>query len=738
MQLKFMRLIKTVGKSMPFFIAILFMQFGLVAQQYLKPLVEYIDPFIGVLDEPSACVIGPQLPAGSINPSPQTQNGNDDGYSPKEPIRGFSQLSVSGTGWGKYGQILFSPQIGLAIDETNHDSPKENEVAKAYEYSVKLSRYGIKTDVTPSVHSAIYRFTFPQSDQSIIAFDLSHCITDLKPKLGGKIHDGSLTITSTLGNEIKGYGNYSGGFGDGTYRVYFCARFSKSTNAIGTWLNKVINPGQISEKLEKAGDRIGAYFQFKTKANEEIYMKVAVSFKSIEQAVTWLDNEIPTFDYNKVKEAAKQKWNEQLNKIVAEGGNERDNKIFYTALYHASLMPRDRTDDSEHYAPGVPVWDDHFAVWDTWRTVYPLQVLINPDMVTGTVNSFIARLKKNNMVKDAFIAGNEMKAEQGGNNIDNIIADAYVKGVKGINWKEAYNVLKFNADNERLGSYGWNKADSTNYYKELGWIPVGRMSNSMTLEYAYNDFCVAEVAKKMGTKADYKKYLERSGKWINLWDANAESDGFKGFIMSKKLDGTFLKLDAKKYPGSWKDHFYEGCSWTYSYFAPHQFDRLIALSGGKEAYVKKLQHGVENKLLEYDNEPAFLAIHSFHYAGRSDLASFYTRKLMKDRFNLEGYSGNDDSGAMSSWFIFSSMGFFPNAGQDIYYLTGSSFKKVTLTLGNQKTITILAPNASSENIYMKSVTINGNKWNKPWFNHKDIGNGATIVFEMVDKPVVSN
>ena len=704
-----------------------------------KQLVDYIDPFIGVLDEPSACVIGPQLPNGSICPSPQTINGNDDGYSPKEPIRGFAQLTVSGTGWGKYGQIFFSPQIGLAIGETNHDSPKENEVAKAYEYSVNLSRYSIKTDFTPSFHSVIYRFTFPESNKSNIVFDLSHHLAvDLKPALKGKIHDGSLTITSANGDEMKGYGNYSGGFGDGTYRVYFCARFSKAPTAIGTWFNGVINPGQTSEKLQNPNDKVGAYFQYSTKVNEQIYMKVAVSFKSIEQATIWLDAEIPAWDYEKVKKNAMQKWNEQLNKIVIENVSETDNKIFYTAMYHSSLMPRNRTNDSEHFEKDVPVWDDHFAIWDTWRTVYPLKVLIDPDMVSGTINSFIARFKKNNRVRDAYIAGNDMNMEQGGNNIDNVIADAYVKGIKGVDWKEAYKVLKFNADNERQGCYAWTKNDSVNTYKKIGWIPLSIMGNSMTLEYAYNDFCTAEVAKGLGQTADYKKYLDRSGKWINLWDSNAESDGFKGFIMSKKLDGSFVKLDAKQYPGSWKNHFYEGCSWTYSYFMPHQFPRLIDISGGKDIYVKKLQHGVENKLLEYDNEPAFLAIHSFHYAGRSDLASYYTRKLMKDRFNLQGYSGNDDSGAMSSWYIFSSMGFFPNAGQDIYYLVGPSFKKTTMTMGNGKTLTILAPNASPENIYIKSVTINGKKWNKFYFNHKDIANGATIVFDMVNMPVNSN
>ena len=707
---------------------------GLFAQQSNRSLADDIDPFIGVLDPGSNCAIGPQLPFGSINPSPQTPKGSHDGYNPNEPVRGFGQLHVSGTGWGKYGQVFISPQIGLAIGETDHDSPKENEKARAYEYSVKLSRYNIQTDVTPAFHSAIYRFTFPESDKSHIAIDLSHHIAgEIAPELGGKIHDGSITITSSSLMEIKGYGNYSGGFGGDAYRVYFCARINKAPVAIGTWINRTIHQGNFSEKIQKLNDRVGAYLQFKTSNKEEIYMKVAVSFRSIEQATHWLDIEIPDFDYNKVQAAAKKTWNDQLNKILVEGGNEKDKKIFYTAFYHASIMPRNRTNDSEDFEPGVPVWDDHFAVWDTWRTLYPLQALINPDMVSGTVNSFIARLKTHGMVKDAFIAGKEMIEEQGGNNIDNIIADAYVKNIKGIDWKEAYKVLKFNADNERQGSYRWDKNDKTNTYKDLGWITAGRMSNSMTLEYAYNDFCVAQLAKDFGTNADYMKYLNRSNNWIHLWDPTSESDGFKCFIMPKKSDGSFVKIDPKIPAGSWKDYFYEGNSWTYSYFMPHQFEKLVELSGGKGAFAKKLKYGFDHNLIDYGNEPAFLAVQAFHYAGRSDLASFYVRKLMSVRFDEKGYSGNDDSGAMSSWYMFSAMGFFPNAGQDIYYLTGSLFTKITIQLGNQKTLVITAPNASPTNIYVKSVTINGKKWTTPWFTQKDIQNGGTIVFEMTDK-----
>lgn len=707
-----------------------------------KEAVDYVDNFIGVRDKNTSCILGPQLPNASISPSPQTAPGSVnydmDGYIMGEPIRGFAQLHVSGTGWGKYGQILFSPQIGLAVGESEHDSPKTDEAAFPFEYSVALTRYGIKTQIAPQQHSAIYRFTFPKSEKSNILFDLSHNITDIatvmkSPK--GNFLEGKVTFSNSEGTELRGYGQYIGGFSNGPYKIFFCIRLSKAPQSKGTFSNDIINKGSAEQVANKVEDRIGAYAQYTTEEGEVLYLKVAVSMQSAENAAAWLDAEIPQWDYDQVKENARKKWNQELGKIEIQGGTDAERRIFYTALYHSSIMPRDKTNDMVGFDKDVAVWDDHLAVWDTWRTLYPLKVLTNPEMVSGTINSFIARLKKNGRVKDAYVAGNDMMAEQGGNNIDNIIADAFVKGVKGVDWQQAYEVIKFNADSERNGiSYG--KPDNSKMYKELGWIPAGKMSCSVTLEYAYNDFCASQLAKSLGSKEDYKKYLDRSTKWINLWDKNAQSDGFKGFIVPKNLDGQFVAIDIKKNWGSWKDYFYEGSSWTYSYFTPHQFEKLVEVSGGKEAFAKKLQYAFDNNLIDYGNEPAFLAVHAFHYAGRTDLASFYIRRLMKERFTLNGSGENDDSGAMSSWYIFSAMGFFPNAGQNIYYLTGSPFEKTVLTLGNGKKVIITAKNASDKNVYIQSCKINGKTWKNSIFTHKEIENGGTIEFVMGEKPVL--
>lgn len=718
-------------------ILFLFLTHQLHAQQQKKQPVDYVNNFIGVLDGPdaSSCVIGPQLPAGSISPSPQTINGSDDGYDPKEPIRGFGQLHVSGTGWGTNGQIFLSPQIGLAVGETQHDSPKYNEKATPYEYQVTLTRYNIITRFTPSNHSAIYSFTFPKSDSANILLDMTHNLPmDIKPRIGGSVSEGGLTVE---GNYIKGNATYRGGFGGGNYTVYFAAMISRQPDQTSIWLNGAISTGSTTRQI-KTNDRVGAILHFSTKEKETIFLKIAISYKSIEQAMAWLNKEIPDFDYNKVRETAKSTWNNALKKIEVEGGSEKDKTIFYTALYHAQLMPVNRTNDSRAFGKDVPFWDNHFAAWDTWRTKYPLEILIDPQMVSGTINSFIARFKKYGFVRDAFVNGNDMHQEQGGNDIDNIIADAYLKGVKGVNWEDAYKVLKHDADRERLGSFAWRKEDSAhNTYKEIGWIPAGIMNCSMSLEYAYNDYCTALVAKGLGKSDDYNKYLNRSKQWVNLWNKDAESDGFKGFIVPRKKSGEFVETDLKKYPGSWKNYFYEGSSWTYSWFVPHDFEKLVELNGGKASFAKKLDYGFKNNLIDYGNEPAFLAVQGFHYANRSDLSSYWVRKLMKEKFTEKGVPGNDDSGAMSSWFIFSAMGFFPNAGQNIYYLTGPVFTKVTIHMGNGNKLTIKAPHASEKNIYIHGVTVNGKEISTTIISYDEIKNGGTMVFDMSDKPIIS-
>lgn len=710
------------------------------SKKEIRHLVQFVDPRIGVIDNRSNnCVIGPQVPFGSINPSPETPDGGNDGYAPGKPVRGFGQLHVSGTGWGKYGHFLVSPQVGLYIGEMEHDSPISNEVATASYYSAHLERFNVIAEVTPTHHCAMYRFTFPSTDSAYILIDVTHSLTrDIATYIGGTVYANTVTIDTVSKDKVYGMIKYEGGFGDGVYQLYFCGQFSQKATSMGVWKNKSLLFNTTSVKLSEEKDRIGAFFKFDSQNGNTLLMKVSISFRSMEKAESYLESEIPDWNFDSIKKACDSLWNEALSSILLEGTTEIQNRIFYTALYHSMLMPRNRTGDFEGWQDNEQLWDDQYAVWDTWRTVFPLMVLIKPDMVKDNITSFINRFNHNKQVKDAFIAGLDMFAEQGGNDVDNVIADAIMKEVPGIDITEAYRVLKHNAEYERNGFQGFSNKMPFDIvvgaYKKRGWIPASIMSCSMTLEYAYNDFCIAQVAKKIGLKDDYEKYLNRSKMWIKLWNPNLESYGFSGFICPKDKNGKWIIIDAAFNWGSWKEYFYEANSWTYSFFVPHEIEKLIELNGGKENYALKLDFALRNNLIELANEPSFLAIRTFNVADRLDLNCYWVNYIMNNLYDETGLPGNDDSGAMSSWYIFSAIGFFPNAGQETYFINAPFCKKIIIQRPYGKNIIIEAPNASEKNIYVKSFYINGKKYKNPWFNHRDIMNGATLKFDVTDEP----
>jgi len=713
-----------------------------ISQTSGSGLVQYIDTKIGVIGtRVSHCVLGPQMPFGCINPSPQSSKGSTPGYNPKMPTRGFGQLQVSGTGGaGRYGHFLISPQIGIAVGEEDHDSPAKNEETKAYYFKAILERYGVITEISPTKHSAIYRFTFPKSDSASIVIDASQSIS--KDIIGARnvmILENNIQINKQKGT-IRGMIYTKGGWGCiSPYKFYFVAAFNKPVTEAGVWKNDSLlrneNVVKRDTQDELAEQRIGTFCRFKTTKGEQVVMKVAISLASYENAEKYLQSEIPDWEFERVKIAGMKTWEKQLKKIQIETSSEEQKKLFYTAMYHTMVMPRDCSGDNPYWISDKPFWDDQYAVWDTWRTLYPLQALINPDMVRDNILSFIDRLKHNGMVRDAFISGTEGGADQGGNNVDNIIADAYVKGIKGIDWNEAYGVMKYNANHERMGGglklvAGYNP----DIYRKQGWIPNGDISSSSTLEYAYNDYCAATVAKGLNKADDYKEYLKRSNGWINLWDENAESKGYKGFIGAKDWNNKFVVFDPAFEAKSWEGPFYEGTSWIYSYFVPHNIEKLISLMGGKEKFVERLDFALKNNLINYGNEPSFLALRLFNHIGRPDLTSYWVHYALKKNFDLTGCFGNEDSGAMSSWYIFSALGFFPNAGQDIYYLNAPLYPKAVITLGNGKKLTILAVNASEKNIYIKSCKINGKTWKNSIFRHQNIANGGTIELVLSDKP----
>ncbi len=673
-----------------------------------KTPADMVDLYMGVRGN-SNCVIGPQVPHGSVNPSPQTPAGGQNGYDEHDLIRGFGQLHVSGIGWSRYGQVFLSPQTRFSAKEDGHDSPKSAETASPYYYKVHLDRYGITAEMAPTHHAVAYRFTYPEHKQKTLLLDMRHSIPQhIVPIVKGTFNGGEIDYDPATGT-LSGWGEYAGGFGsEEPYKVFFSMVLDDPDAKV-----KIVNRGK-----KELYARIDLN---KTVVNAS----VGISLRSVRDAGRYRYTEIDRRDVSQISDTARDEWNKALGRISVTG-DENDKKLFYTALYHSLVMPRDRSGDNPHWQSRQAHIDDHFCIWDTWRTCYPLLTLLEESFVAKTVNSFIERLEHHGKCTPTFTASMEWDNKQGGDDVDNVIADAIIKGVKGFDRDKAYGVMRHNAANARCPEY-----------LELGWVPgEGKMmSCSYTMEYAYNDDCCARVAAIMGDTATAARMAERSRRWENMFNPATESHGFKGFITPRNADGSWVDFDPAHVYGPWVDYFYEGNSWCYTLFTPAQTEHLISLCGGKDEMVRRLCYGFDNKLVDLSNEPGFLAPFIFHHCDRPDLTAHYVDAIRRSSFSIEkGYPDNEDSGAMGSWYVFTSIGLFPNAGQDLYYLIPPSFDSVSLTMENGKKIIVKANKACPGARYIASVTLNGKNLGRSWLKHEEIANGAVLEYELTDEP----
>ena len=687
------------------FVSILFLLFfcpsAISAQQ---KLVDLVNLYMGVQGN-SNCVIGPQMPHGSVNPGPQTVNGGQGGYKQNQPVRGFAQLHVSGSGWTRYGQIFLSPQMGFNALEDGHDSMISEEIARPYYYKAKLDRYNILAELSPSFHSIIYRFTYLSNGEKTLLLDMKHNIAQhIATEVRGTFSGGE--IKQIAPGVLVGWGEYAGGFGSkAPYKVYFVLQLDNECEEIAV--------------VDKGVEALYAKVLFKNETRQTL-VRVGISMKSVENALNYLEKEVGNKSLEQVCATCEDTWNDMLQRIRIKGGTEEAQQLFYTTFYHSLVMPHDRTGDNPRWESDMPHIDDHYCVWDTWRTTYPLLNLINQSFVVKTINSFIDRYEHDGMCTATFTSSMEWPENQGGDDVDNIIADAFMCDVQGFDRQRAYNLVLNNALNMR-----------DKQYQKKGWISGAHemMSCSYTLEYAYNDYCVAEIAKMMGDESNHKYLSERSLGWKNLFNPNLESHGFKGFIGPKDNDGNWISIDPAHRYGSWVEYFYEDNSWAYTLFTPGHVDELIKLCGGKEAMTNRLQYGFENKLLGLNNEPEFLAPYLFVHCGHPEMAANYVSRLRDSLYSLkDGYPDNEDSGAMGAWYVFSSIGLFPHAGQGFYYLIPPKFDDISLSMENGKALRIVTVKSDEGAKLIDHVTLNGVRLDSYTVSYKDIKNGAELIF----------
>lgn len=700
-----------------------------------------VDPLLGTVGGGNVFP-GAVVPFGMIKAGPDMTNdagiNPNSGWNDNGPIQGFSQTHVSGTGGGaKYGNVLVQPTTG-DVAPLDFLSARADEKASAGYYAITLARYNIRAEITAARRSAIYRFSYPEGVPANLLFDAGHCL------LSNPGHGESQSLTASSvqivsSTEVVGSTSVTGGWNKqpNSYIVYFAAAVDTPAKSWGTWSGTKMHP---NDRSIQGPPKIsaGAWLHFGELRNRPVLMKIAISFISIDQARRTLATEIERFDFAAAQVKAVAQWDRALGKIEVKGATQEQKQAFYTALYHTMFMPTDRTGENPLWQSPEPYYDDYYAIWDIFRTSGPLLTLIAPERQAAIVRSLVDIYRHDGWLPDAR-SGNYNGRTQGGSNAEFMITDAYVKGLPGIDWKTALSAEIHDAEVNPIDHLKEGRGGLDDW-KTLGYISIegSDRSGSSDMEYAADDFEIALLAKGLGDESEYRKYLIRSGNWKKLWDADFAADGFQGFIRPRHHDGSWLTpftaLDNCTWGGK---TFYEGNSWTYSFFVPQDMASLIRTIGGPQAFVNRLDafFAVPGRY-DVGNEPGFLAPYLYNWAGRPDKTAEHVRAIIAANYHTgpRGLPGNDDSGAMSSWYIFGQIGIFPNAGQDIYLIGSPALPQTILHIAGGKTFSIEARNLSSKNIYVAAAQLNDKPLDRAWLRHQEIISGGHLVLIMAAKP----
>lgn len=719
---------------------------------------QYVDPLIGSEGDGNV-FIGPSCPYGMIKPGPDNAKSANSGYSADiaKPIYGFSQTHVSGTGGGpKYGNISVMPFAG-SDDNIQQESLRSNEKVLAGYYSVLLNKYNIQTEITTASRAAYYRFIFNNKGSRNIKIDAGSFFGENpvpNAREAQQFIGSEVEIVSD--KEVRGYSKIRGGWNNGAaYTVYFHAVFNQAFSGLKTWKGEQLFVGKKIQFDE--GKKTGAMLFFEAMVSDTIDMKIGISYISCLKAKQNIEVEIPHWHFEQTLQETQAKWDTLLKRIeIDTDASLEQKKMFYTALYHTMLMPVDRTNENPLWENGTPYYDDFYAIWDTYRSSNPLITLINESREVDIVNALLQIYQRDGYMPDAR-SGNSNGRTQGGSNAEVLIADAYAKKLKGINYYLALEAMLKDATISPGGNEEKEGRGGLSDYNTLGYVSNNYVrAGNRTLEYAYDDYCLATVAKGLGRMGEYRRFLSQANNWQNLWRP-IEDNGSKGFIMPKDANGnwidsiqcdvsngraTYIKYTplAQDWPICvcwWCGFFYEASSWEYSLSVPHDVAELIKRSGGKAAFEKRLNTLFDRDFYNVGNEPSFLTPNLYHWIGRPDLSSDRIKQIIAKNYNAShsGIPGNDDSGAMSSWLAFHLMGMFPNAGQPYYLINSPSFKQTIFHQENGNDFVIKANNLSDKNCYIQSATLNGKPFQQSWIEHDVIAKGGVLVLEMSSQPV---
>ena len=711
---------------------LIILNLSVFSQENMLDYTKYVDPFIGV-EKKGNTFPGVSLPYGMVKLGPDCyRRETNSGYNPTGDIWGFSHTHVSGTGGGpKYGNVLLTATTGK-LNIVDYSSVRKNEKASPGYYSVDLEDYGVNVKLTATHSTGFHIYTFNKEASANVLIDLGSFLT--RSWAYGEDQKLVGSYVKIIDNkQVQGYITIKGGWNKGkAYTVYFYAETDTPSNTYGTW--KSGKKHKLRKEQTDTAEKTGAFFTYKVKKGQQIKIKVGISFLSIEKAKENLEKENPYWDFEKVKAKAITQWNKKLGKVEISKTSEKIKIMFYTALYHSMLQPVNKTGEIKNWKPSEVYFDDYYAIWDTYRTLHPLLTLIDTKTQVSIINSMLNIYEKEGYMPDGR-SGNDNGLTQGGSNCDLVIADAFVKGLKGIDYKLAYKAMLKNAEispkNERKEGRG-----GLNDYNLLGYVSTNsERAGTRTVEYANCDWGIAQVANGLGKKEGYLKYKNRASNWKNLWRP-VESHGVTGFICPKNKNGEWIEDFSLFKRGTWHNFFYESISWEYSLYVPQDVKELIRLSGGEKAFVNRLDVFFGRGYYIIENEPGFLTPNLYTWARRYDKSAKKIHEIITENYNTGrgGLPGNDDSGAMSSWFAFQAMGIFPNAGQDVYLIGSPIIGSTKIKMDNGKTFKIIAHNLSDDNIYVTKAILNGKTLKQAWFRHTDISENGVLELYMDKTP----
>lgn len=725
-----------------------------VFAQKTKEPVDYVNPLMGT-DSKFSLSNGNTYPAialpwGMNFWMPQTGK-MGDGWAyvyDADKIRGFKQTHQPSPWINDYGQFsIMAMTKGLKVNQDERASWFSHKAEKVtpYYYSVYLSEYDLTTEITPTERCAYFRFTFPETDQAYVVVDA--------------FDRGSYIKIIPEDNKIIGYTTRNSGGVPENFKNYFVIEFDKPFSYQKVWAGESI----VENLLELHADHAGAAIGFATHRGEQVHARVASSFISFEQAERNL-REIGDKNFDQTKEVARATWNDVLGRIRIESDNVERMKTFYSCFYRSVLFPRmffeyDVQGNPIHYSPyngkilsGYMYTDTGF--WDTFRCLFPFVNLVFPSvgekMQAGLLNTYL---------ESGFFPEWASPGHRGcmiGNNSASVVADAFLKDVTKADAQKMYEGLLHGTDHvhpriKSTGRYGWE------YYNQLGYVPYDVDINenvARTLEYAYDDWCIYQMGKKLGRPNDeLELFKKRSQNYRNVFDQETK------LMRGRNKDGKFQTPFS---PLKWGDAFTEGNSWHYTWSVFHDVQGLIDLMGGKEIFVSMLDsvfsvppifddsyyRGVIHEIREMEimnmgnyahgNQPIQHMIYLYNYAGEPWKAQYWLREVMTRLYfpTPDGYCGDEDNGQTSAWYVFTALGFYPVCpGSNQYVLGAPYFPKATITLENGKKIEIVAPKTSDENRYIRKMSYNGKNYTKNYLDHFELLKGARLLFDMSDQPM---